>query len=388
MKILKIFGLVVGIHALAFMFVFAIPGCRSMSRHSPPPPAAVQAEHTAERSETVYPQNDSTSPAAQNPSSPLVESAFNPPTTSPTPSVSFPLNSGLSSGQRANPTRPGTSSPTSVRSAPSAPPVEISPAQTYVVVAGDSLSKIAKKNNVTSKELATANNLRPEAPIRLGQKLLIPGKTISVSAAPLPPAAQTSNTLVYKVRAGDSLAVIAKRAGTTTAVIKSLNHLKNDTVRAGQDLTLPAGVAASSLASPSAEPEAAISAPRGADGLVHHIVKPGENLGIIARHYGLKSGEVAVTNNIADPLKVRAGQDLVIPVGKTAGSTRSTTPTHPEPRTPTPESTPVTAPSNPVSSPADVSPVAPSPSSAPPINAATPPTIEVQEVNPIATPKA
>lgn len=381
MKILKIFGLVVGIHVAAFMIVFAIPGCRSMSRHSPPPPAAVQAERTPSHTEAAYPQSEAAAPLAPTPSSPVVEPALNPGTAASSPGVNFSMNSPGSAGQRANPTRPGSLTATRVNTAPVA---ENAPVANYVVVAGDSLSKIAKKHNLTSKELAAANNLRPEAPLRLGQKLKIPGAVTPMSSAALPSGGSSSDTLVYKVKAGDSLAVIAKRAGTTTAAIRSLNHLKNDTVRVGQELTLPAGAtAAASLASSPADTETPATT-RGADGAVHHIVKNGENLGIIARHYGVKSSEIAVANNIADPLKVRAGQDLIIPAGKIGSNAHGTTAQRPLPPPPVVENTPATSSPSPITSPVDANPIAPSSG---PVNPATPPTVEVQETNPIATPK-
>lgn len=385
MKILKIFGLVVGIHVTAFMIVFAIPGCRSMSRHSPPPPAAVQAERAPVRPAAAYVQNDTVSPVGVSSSAPAFAPAPNPPAASSAPLVSFPLSPSSSSAVRANPTRPGSPTANGLRAAPTP---ETTPATTYVVVAGDNLSKVAKKFNLTGKELAAANNLRSEAPLRLGQKLIIPGKATPVSSPGSQPSGPTGDTLVYKVKAGDSLAIIAKRAGTTPAAIKSLNHLKTDAVRAGQELTLPAGAsAAATLAAAPAEPEAPAGAIKSADGSIHHVVKHGENLGIIARHYGVKSSEIAVANNIADPLKIRVGQDLVIPLGKTTGSARSTTPPRPAPQPPMAEPTPATPPSSPFSAPVDPSPIAPSPTSTPASNPTVPPTIDVQETNPIAAPK-
>ena len=44
MKILKIFGIVAGIHALAFLLILANPGCSSTSK---PPPAPANAESIA-----------------------------------------------------------------------------------------------------------------------------------------------------------------------------------------------------------------------------------------------------------------------------------------------------------------------------------------------------
>jgi LysM repeat protein len=44
----------------------------------------------------------------------------------------------------------------------------------YEVVAGDSVSLIAKKNNVTSQEIIDANKLEDPAAIKVGQVLIIP----------------------------------------------------------------------------------------------------------------------------------------------------------------------------------------------------------------------
>jgi LysM repeat protein len=46
---------------------------------------------------------------------------------------------------------------------------------------------------------------------------------------------------------------------------------------------------------------------------VKHTVAVGESLGVIARKYQMSVGELAAVNNITDPSKVRAGQQLVIP---------------------------------------------------------------------------
>jgi LysM repeat protein len=52
------------------------------------------------------------------------------------------------------------------------------------------------------------------------------------------------------------------------------------------------------------------------------VVKPGETIGVIARKYQVKAQDLLVANNIADPRKIRAGQELVIP-GATAASVAS-----------------------------------------------------------------
>ncbi|HEU5080532.1 MAG TPA: LysM peptidoglycan-binding domain-containing protein [Opitutaceae bacterium] len=396
MKILKIFGLVVGIHVLAFMFVFAIPGCRSSTRHSPPPPQAVQAETQPVRMAAPSPVSDLSAPAGTNAPASSPSYAANP-VSSPSggaaassslapATVSFDSGGTSSSGLRANPTRPGTP----VASALKAPAPEVTPATTQVVVNGDTLWKIARQHHITIKELAAANNLNPETPVRPGQKLIIPGKAQPTSTSAPNLAPHPTDTLTYEVRSGDSLALIAKRAGTTTATIKQLNHLRSDMVRVGQKLTLPSGnAAAAALAASSNAPEgdtfAGPAAAKSANGSgVHHVVKSGETLGQIARHYGVSRRELAVANNIVDPLKLRPGQDLVIPNAKAPAPANQ----HND------MNTPAAAPTEQAPAPETSSPIAPATDSsanpvASPISGESgPPVIQVQENNnPVAAPK-
>jgi len=53
---------------------------------------------------------------------------------------------------------------------------------TYVVKAGDALSKIAALHGVKTKELMAANNIKDANRIRIGQKLVIPGATAAAPA--------------------------------------------------------------------------------------------------------------------------------------------------------------------------------------------------------------
>jgi LysM repeat protein len=56
------------------------------------------------------------------------------------------------------------------------------------------------------------------------------------------------------------------------------------------------------------------------EGAVTHEVKAGETIGAIARKYHVKTQDLLVANNIADPGKIRAGQVLVIPGGAASGA--------------------------------------------------------------------
>jgi LysM repeat protein len=212
MKIIKILGIAAGLHALALILLLSSPGCSN-------------TKAAASDTPTITP-----APAAD---------------------ASAPSQGGIilvpdSVGIRYSPTRPGTT----VASALETQPVsDVTPATTYTVSSGDSLSSIAKKNHLTKSDLASANNLRLTSVIHVGQKLVIPSKPGEAPA---------------------TAAVPAKAAETAPA-----DKAPADSAR--------------------------------------HVVKAGETLGGIARKYGVKQGDIAVANNITDPRKIQPGQELIIP---------------------------------------------------------------------------
>jgi len=63
----------------------------------------------------------------------------------------------------------------------------------YVVKPGDTLSKIARQNGVTSGSIRTANNMKTTR-VNVGQKLKIPARSDSNAPAPATKAASTSST--------------------------------------------------------------------------------------------------------------------------------------------------------------------------------------------------
>lgn len=164
---------------------------------------------------------------------------------------------------------------------PYIPPVQEEPAgQTYSVVAGDSLSKIALKFDTTINEIKELNHLSSDM-IFVGQTLLIPTDEPSVETEPInvstdqmaeemdapvekgedvvhEPSSPTQNNVeettaresisfvdtkaevkTYVVSAGDSLSAIAKKFNTTVHAIKSANNLTTDTIYIGQKLAIP-----------------------------------------------------------------------------------------------------------------------------------------------------
>ncbi|MGA3006898.1 MAG: LysM peptidoglycan-binding domain-containing protein [Opitutaceae bacterium] len=296
---------------MAFLILFSIQGCSSSTK-SVPPTVAGPADNTSAPLQPASPVSNDVSPITVATTAPA-GADLNPATTPAPMTVTF------NGGALYSPTRPGTAAAAAIES--SAPAGEVTPVATHVVAKGESLSKIANKYHLTRAELAKANGLKASTMLKVGQKLIIPGKASAggTHAAADYPAAESaaSDVVLYKVKPGDSLRLIAKHNGTTMSALRSLNHLKGDNVRVGQQLKLPAGAAsagstAAAEASPAPSAETSASS-KNAGGRVTHVVKSGEKLGAIARKYGVTVGEIATANNISDPSKIRAGQELVIP---------------------------------------------------------------------------
>lgn len=80
--------------------------------------------------------------------------------------------------------------------APAAKPVAavVAPSSTHFVNRGDTLASIARKNHISSAELARANGLDPSAKLKLGTRLTVPGAKTAAVAAPVA-AAPVAGTL-------------------------------------------------------------------------------------------------------------------------------------------------------------------------------------------------
>ena len=220
MKILKILGIAAGVHALALLLIFANPGC-------------------------------SNSKAESTDSSPISSAPAD--TSAASPGAAAQASDSI--GIRYSPTRPGTPVASALESQPV---TDVTPASTYTIEHGDTLSTIAKRNNLSKADLAAANHLKTTSVLHVGQKLIIPAKT--------PQASSPSSATV----------------------------------------PVPMPAAAGAMAAPTDKSAPVAEATK-------HTVKPGETLGGIARKYGVKQGDIAVANNITDPRKIQPGQELIIP---------------------------------------------------------------------------
>ena len=141
-------------------------------------------------------------------------------------------------------------------------PAPVEPAGTeYVVIKGDSLAKIAKKNGVTLKALEAANPGVLPTKLKVGQKLSIPASTSTpVAGATTTSASIDTGSQVYVVKSGDTLTKIAKAHGTTVKAIQAENNLTTTRITVGKKLKIPAKAEAAAPA-PVVEPAPVAPAP-------------------------------------------------------------------------------------------------------------------------------
>ena len=228
----------------------------------------------------------------------------------------------------------GTTS--TVTPAPAPAPTEQTPTQTqattYIVVAGDSLSVIAKRFGTTVEALRSANQLTSDL-LRIGQSITIPGTSTVV---PPTETAPVSKTETYTVVAGDSLSVIAKRFGTTVDDLRRTNNLTSDLLSIGQVLTISGTEPTAPVAEPNV-PTPEPTAPSPVKETNTYTVVAGDNLWLLAQRFGTTVDAIRTASNLtSDALQI--GQTLNIPTNEAV-----------QPATPTPapttEPAPTTVPS-------------------------------------------
>jgi LysM repeat protein len=136
----------------------------------------------------------------------------------------------------------------------------------YVVIKGDTLAKIAKKNGVSVRALEAANPSVQPTKLKVGQKLTLPagGSAVSSASAAAAPGMATdtgSGETVYTVKSGDTLSKIAKRNGVTVKALESANGLSTTKIKVGQKLKIPGQAAAVSAPAPAPVPVETAPAP-------------------------------------------------------------------------------------------------------------------------------
>jgi membrane-bound lytic murein transglycosylase D len=130
-------------------------------------------------------------------------------------------------------------------------PVWSPPVAAYIihrVRKGDTLSSLAMRYRTSVRSIMAVNRLSKSNYLKVGWRLKIPTRKVAGSPEkPRPPYTlkQEGKGQEYVVRRGDSLWTIANRYDTTTKAIQSLNRLEGSTLAIGQVLMISPGETAS-----------------------------------------------------------------------------------------------------------------------------------------------
>ena len=185
-------------------------------------------------------------------------------------------------------------------------------AATITVQSGETLSEIADRYGVSTRQLMRLNGLRYSDHIEAGSRLEVPGPRVSAGPGR------------HRVQPGDTLGDIAARYRVSSRDLMLVNGLRNaNHVEVGQTLKLPSN-AVIAQAKPKPAP---IQVSPGAS---EHTVGRGQTLTQIARAYQLPVATLIDINAISDPNKVTVGTRLYLKSPEqplaSSGPSNSTTP--------------------------------------------------------------
>jgi membrane-bound lytic murein transglycosylase D len=190
------------------------------------------------------------------------------------------------------------------------------------VVSGDTLGGIAIRYRTTAAVLREVNQIQGST-IRSGRSLVVPvsarpvesyklsAETRRIMGRRLPP---EGVRVVYRVRSGDNLWLIARRHRTTVRKLAAWNGISTRAVlRPGQRLVVWHNPVARPPARPQRRPGAGL-----------YVVRRGDNLWSIAKRHSVSIGELTTWNGISTKTTLRPGQTLrVSPGGKPQGTTEA-----------------------------------------------------------------
>jgi N-acetylmuramoyl-L-alanine amidase len=174
------------------------------------------------------------------------------------------------------------------------PPAPAPAASGHTVVAGDTVSAIARAHGTSVQAVLDANGLTRSSIIYPGQTLAIPG-TAAAAQAPAPsapaPAAPAPAASEYTVVAGDTVSAIARAHGTSVQAVLDANGLtRSSIIHPGQTLAIPGTATAEAMvpAAAVAGPSVSLDAEQTANARL--IIAIGRQLGVPDRGIAIALG--------------------------------------------------------------------------------------------------
>jgi len=178
-------------------------------------------------------------------------------------------------------------------------PVSSVPRSAYVyhrVRHGETLSTIAQRYRTSVRRIARANNITKANFIVAGKKLKIPQRGTAVYASRQHDKPAYGRAATHVVRKGDSLWILARRYGTTTKKIQTLNNLSTTNLSIGQVLKIPGR-------NDETPPK---------ENLKTYLVKSGDSPFVIAQRHKMPLGRFLRINRLTPRSKIYPGQKLYV----------------------------------------------------------------------------
>ncbi|WP_307373199.1 LysM peptidoglycan-binding domain-containing protein [Microbacterium sp. W4I20] len=155
-------------------------------------------------------------------------------------------------------------------------------ASAHTVVAGDTVFAIAKKYGTTVDAVLAANGLSRTSVIYPGQKLAVSGTAAPAVAAPVAVTAPPASATTHVVVAGDTVFAIAKKYGTTSQALFSLNGLgASSIIYPGQKLVVKSAPAPAAASSTGGQRTASLTAEQASNAGL--IIRIGREMGVSDR---------------------------------------------------------------------------------------------------------
>lgn len=148
---------------------------------------------------------------------------------------------------------------------------------------------------------ANRNDYRLKVPVGLGD-------IAKERLATIPPEKRLRWTH-HRVRSGETLSRIAGRYGVSIRAVAEINHIRNvNRLSLGQDLVIPLSDWRAAMGS------------AGGLGSGSHIVRRGDSLYTIARHYGVRLNDLFRWNHLRPGDIIHPGQEIVVTAVDSAGN--------------------------------------------------------------------
>jgi membrane-bound lytic murein transglycosylase D len=212
---------------------------------------------------------------------------------------------------------------------------------TYTVESGDSLWSIARKLNVTVDSLRKANGLEGNR-LKIGQVLKVPGaapakkpekikakeeeivrvaeksepaKEASKPVAPIKPVKAATSTVggsVHTVEQDETVWRISQKYGVTPEVIRAVNNMKDNSIKPGQVLNIPAKGTVTVKTDDSPKKDVSHKADAGQKTTkVAYTVKNGDTLWKISQRFKVNPEQIREWNSMKDN-SIKPGDVLTI----------------------------------------------------------------------------